>query len=663
LIRNEGVAHDLREVYIPLSLVEYKKPFRRQPSTDVPEKTIQPQAFQYEQFLEQVLRKKHSPASNGRRIALIGEPGAGKTTLLQQIAQWIIQEVQQPAIWVSLSALEGQTLETFLLKKWLKNGLQVANTSLEQENAFVEWVKSSKPWLMLDGVDEMAVGSNSPLQVIADQIGGWIAETRIVLTCRVNVWESLVRRLDSFDVYSPLELSYPHQVEDFIGKWFTTVANTDKIRSERLCSALREPGRERIQELVQNPLLLTLLCMDWYIREGELPETRADLYAQLVEDFYTWKQSELQIPLEKYQQLTTKLSDLALEAITTKSSKFWLSYDLANQLLGDPSDSESLFYLALKLGWLNKAGVDATNPRKPVHAFLHRTFEEYFAALGIAKQFNQGTLSLEQLQNEIFQQHWQDEAWYEVLLLICSLIDSKAVGEFVKYLTDLAEAQRGSCDELWEKDEEYWDENFTDIDDYLVRVVGIDKLLFAADCISEMRNRHELPSVLGNLLDSLDSITNVVERFGSESLHGLVHTGISLIDRIAYTSRGNLVGYEWLKREAMYGDRLQEYCVAAILGLEKYWLYAPTFVDDLIQIVYRNEFDSMTDPDDFSDESIDYTDSPRQAAMKVLSNHFSDHPEVVALLRDRATNDTDEQMQRWAANQLNKQRKMNDREV
>ncbi|MDM9379416.1 ATP-binding cassette domain-containing protein [Chlorogloeopsis sp. ULAP01] len=60
------------------------------------------QTFEHQQFLEQVLRHRQSPKSQGRRIAMIGEPGAGKTTLLQQIARWVSQEIEQSVIiWVS----------------------------------------------------------------------------------------------------------------------------------------------------------------------------------------------------------------------------------------------------------------------------------------------------------------------------------------------------------------------------------------------------------------------------------------------------------------------------------------------------------------------------------------------------------------------------------
>ncbi|BAY41485.1 hypothetical protein NIES2111_58810 (plasmid) [Nostoc sp. NIES-2111] len=133
----EGITYRTEQVYVPLGLVERKKQPRRKEDVS-PEKgselyheTEITQTFEHQQFLEQVLRDRQSPRSQGRRIAIIGEPGAGKTTLLQQIAQWVSQEIEQSVvIWVSLADLRSQELETYLLEVWLK---AVARTAGQAE--------------------------------------------------------------------------------------------------------------------------------------------------------------------------------------------------------------------------------------------------------------------------------------------------------------------------------------------------------------------------------------------------------------------------------------------------------------------------------------------------------------------------------------------------
>jgi predicted NACHT family NTPase len=66
--------------------------------------------------------KGQSPKSKGKRIAVVGEPGAGKTTLLQEIGA----KVDGVPIWIDLASLKrDDTLEDYLLRKWLKPSLSV----------------------------------------------------------------------------------------------------------------------------------------------------------------------------------------------------------------------------------------------------------------------------------------------------------------------------------------------------------------------------------------------------------------------------------------------------------------------------------------------------------------------------------------------------------
>ncbi len=232
-------------------------------------------------------------------------------------------------------------------------------------------------WLLLDGLDEMS--ASNPLTEIAKQFreAGLISQVRIVLTCRVNLWDGSINALDDFDTYRSLDFSYPQQVERFIHKWFAT--NIEK--GEQLCTALKESGKERIKDLVKNPLRLTLLCLNWQSGDGKLPDTQAGLYQQFVDDFYKWKKEEFSINSDQRQQLNDKLGELAKEAIDKKATRFRLQEDFVNLFLGNAEDENSLLKLALNRGWLNCVGID-TN-RKPVYAFFHASFQEYFAAKAI----------------------------------------------------------------------------------------------------------------------------------------------------------------------------------------------------------------------------------------------------------------------------------------
>ncbi len=281
LTAGDGVAFELDEIYVPLGLVERKQRdrFSEDVSPEEGSQLYQPeiqdeitQTFQQDEFFEQVLRPGRS-----KRIAIIGEPGAGKTTLLQKIAAWVLDNTSNVPIWLSLADLQGKTLEQFLLQDWLKAATRKVRVTEAMEEALGELFNSKRVWLLLDEVDEMAVGAQglAPLQTIANQLTGWVSDARVVLTCRLNVWDAGKNALEAFETYRNLDFSYgnaqtPDQVGQFIRRWF----KSKPALGERLRTELDQPGKERIKDAVKNPLRLVLLCRTWALAQGRLPNTK-----------------------------------------------------------------------------------------------------------------------------------------------------------------------------------------------------------------------------------------------------------------------------------------------------------------------------------------------------------------------------------------------------
>ncbi len=398
------------QIYVPLALVERKKSEKRQQDELSPEqgtKLYEPQyeekqRFTHNTFLKEILQQKQGK-SQGKRIALIGEPGAGKTTLLQTIGNWILQQGLGLPVWVSLAdlTLDGnlRSLEDYLLNSWLP--FSPDKRQKVQEN-FTEQFKAGRVWLLLDGVDEIATSSSQTLQNISRQLSGWVGKARVVLTCRLNVWQADVNALSEFETFRLLDFDYPQQVHQFIDNWFNPSQlfdppqpplgrgeqEQDFVRGEnskgdRLKIELGREEKARVRDLVQNPLRLALLCRSWQLYEGSLPETKAQLYGQFVEQFYRWKCVLFPIKESKRRELNLALGRLAKDDIDSSEGRFRLRKDFIEKKLGNADDKNSLFYLALQIGWLNNVGVAAESPTEKVYAFFHATFEEYLAALVI----------------------------------------------------------------------------------------------------------------------------------------------------------------------------------------------------------------------------------------------------------------------------------------
>jgi hypothetical protein len=173
---------------------------------------------------------------------------------------------------------------------------------------------------------------------------------------------------NDFQIFRTLDFKQD-QVEAFIREWFDDAAVAGK-----LIAALDETGKERIKDLAQNPLRLTLLCNIWQ-REQGLPDTQAGLYERFVHYVYAW--SKIPDVVEMQLELDRVMGVLAKYGINKPSLRFRFTTRELQEQVPDLSQRR----LLKALGWLNCVGVDESG--QEVYAFFHPTFQEYFAACSI----------------------------------------------------------------------------------------------------------------------------------------------------------------------------------------------------------------------------------------------------------------------------------------
>ncbi|WP_083618927.1 HEAT repeat domain-containing protein [Planktothrix paucivesiculata] len=212
--------------------------------------------------------------------------------------------------------------------------------------------------------------------------------------------------------------------------------------ADSLIQALHQPGQERLLDLVRNPLRLTLLCITW---DGTLPETQAQLYENYLKKFYGWNQNlqELRDCAERCQtnitalkkQLNQQLGELAKAALDLPQERFRLSQALVEKYLGEELDDQSLCYIALQLGWLNRVGKDQRG--QFIFDFYHATFQEYFAALTVDDWDyflppNHVNFPVAGKEYRIFEPQWKQV----ILLWLGRDIASEKKEEFIQELVD-----------------------------------------------------------------------------------------------------------------------------------------------------------------------------------------------------------------------------------
>ena len=310
-----------------------------------------------------------------------------------------------------------------------------------------QYLQEHPSLVMFDGLDEVF---DRPTQAaIIDDIIRFAQQyphAQILITSRIIGYNP--DRLQHADcrhfTIQPLDTD---EIHEFIDRWYILALGNDPDKP-RLVTRLKDAiaNSTAIQNLADNPLLLTMMAI--INRRQELPRDRADLYDQASRVLlYHWDvdHKKLNLPLdtlgrrEKQEMLRLIAYDMQAGEDGLKGNL--ISADRLTRILTDylrdQGFSEPREKANKLIDQLRHRNFILCDRGADTYSFVHRTFLEYFCAVEIVNRFEkQRTLTFEQLRDEVFSQHWQDEIWEEVLQLVCGMIDTKFVGEIICYLIE-----------------------------------------------------------------------------------------------------------------------------------------------------------------------------------------------------------------------------------
>jgi hypothetical protein len=417
-------AHDeswpLDTSYLSLELVEEtrdKEQFEFKPLRD-PESKPQ-------EVLRRSQRAEYALAGR-RRVLIRGEAGSGKTTLLQ----WLATKTAQEDLPEPLSEFSG-CVPLFLRLRHLvqretlpspEEFLSIVAKPLARFPGADGWVtkqlSQGQALLLVDGVDEVPEGDR-------ERTRSWLTE---LMTAFPDAWYVITTRpsavRDGWLIkaqFSELELlpMSRSDIFNFIDKWHDTAAgiqddpkNADFLaqlegwRGSLKNAILSKPG---LAQLATTPLMCALICALNRDRKGYLPEGRMELYGAALEMLLIRRDRERGVLVPEGLQLLRLEEQIQL----LQRIAFWLTINGASEISYESAGKtisailpaipsvkgtagDVLTYLLERSGLLRQPTSDTVD-------FIHRTFQDYLAAMAAVEDDNFGALI-----NHAHEDQWAD---------------------------------------------------------------------------------------------------------------------------------------------------------------------------------------------------------------------------------------------------------------
>ena len=325
--------------------------------------------------------QSHKECDNPRVVLLEGDPGMGKTVFCQKLTyDWATGKTDGFMAEVEvLLKLQCRDLENSNIKDAIIAEFLPDDSPDEVKEAVINYIRvgRAKTLIVLDGMDELREGID-----LSRLINGKIFPgCRVLMTSRSN--EGLRRHCDTLLQVIGFTRE---QGRDFIVKYFSD----DKEKGSALLDIIRLDGMKNgvLLSLIRSPLNTILLCAVFQETGGQLPEHTTHLYKEIVACIVRirYKKKGEQPPADpvvEHKEELAALGRLALQGI--KDEQLHFSED--DFQADDPAKS------ILQFGFLSKqTSASVLRPRSS-YQFLHKTMQEYLAAMCLHEQLTSGNFT------------------------------------------------------------------------------------------------------------------------------------------------------------------------------------------------------------------------------------------------------------------------------
>ena len=363
----------------------------------------------------------HQECSQPRRVLIEGQPGMGKTTYCQKIAYDWAKRRKGGESFPDVTLLLLLKCRDINCGLWdaIDDQLLPREVKEEDKERFFTFVRDhqSKVLLVLDGLDELP---SSQLSIYTDIIQGRVLpESYIVVTARHEVGANV---RECCHTLLEVEGFTKTDAEEFILRYFK-----EKHLAEKLLDKL--DSDRTLRDLTRNPLntaLLCLLCEDF---GGKFPVSRTLLYLEIVGCVLKRYRRKMKLP-------ETKQDLLVLYKVELKQLGFIAMEGLHNNSIYFDESAFEGFSSDVKsgLGFLSvEAGRSKRRPSRS-YGFLHKSFQEFFAALFHCCQLLDDEISVDSL---IADCRYFEE-FQQVLMFTSGMLAQKCEAAVKAFITGIA---------------------------------------------------------------------------------------------------------------------------------------------------------------------------------------------------------------------------------
>ena len=368
-----------------------------------------------------------------RRIMVLADPGMGKSTLLRREACLTAQEERQ-SLKNNTKKLEDVVFPLFLRLSDLAETPEeiidaipvliqrdYSETATEVMELLREKLKVGKCLLLLDALDEVPTEHRKRLFEKLNRFAQRKLPCPIICTSRIVGYSgAFVAGAKEVEIV-PFSQK---QIEEYIETWFRNAAgylNDDTVSASSLIRELR--NKPQIRGLVQNPLLLSLICSLYQEKGLTLPARRCLVYEQAVRYMLgKWSKNRnpelndawIDAKTELLEELAYQFSCDGKEIFTLRELRKTIDEYLRSGNASTDFDNLSASHLISELseqdGVLQKLHKDSDQ-----YLFLHRTFQEYFTACYLNRARDGIALA---------KAHFWEYEWHETLSLLAGLMEN-----------------------------------------------------------------------------------------------------------------------------------------------------------------------------------------------------------------------------------------------